>query len=274
MPDQPTKRPEQTNLGGLWLHNPQAPRAIQTNLEGVKREYNTASNLGNRLDFDPHGTSHTGKATVVPTAWLIDVDPGVEILTGAEVPVLAGGTELEGQHILIQQSVTERDRSRGEAGQPARFSSDLGRTLDPVIHCVWWDSVKYVTREGSLANDGGVLLTERSVFRGHLWSLYYGMDPTYLGIDFVYARRWWIVCQLEPVPEAPGADLFAPFRFSSKWVFSHPERDDGVQATAATAAGSLDQQTRFDPLGANVFKRVASNESSSNDTITARPYYG
>lgn len=266
----PKKRPTKTNLGGLWLFNPDAPRCVQTCLEGVKQTADISSNIGNRLEFEPYGTSHTGSASAVPTAWVIDVPDDLEIVSGAEPKVYAGGTAYAGSHILMQQSVTERDTTRGGAGQPFLFSKDFKRTISSIPHCVWWDSTKYIQRE---TTSPGVILTDLSIFRGHLWSLYYGNDPQYLGIDTVDARRWWLVCQLEPVPEVAGADEKEPFKFNAAFVFSHPLADNGAQSNSASAAGSEDQQARFDGLGANVFKRLGQAGEQTSDTIIARPFY-
>lgn len=266
------KLPQRTNLGGMWLLNPHAPRCTQTNLEGVKQKL--------VANFDPDGQAHTGTANAVPTGWLLTVPDGTGV-SPSSLPHFSKWnlTKFLGQHILRQQPypATPEDGStaaagwKGGAGHPFHFLSNPGK----IASCVWWDSMKYRIRY--IWSNAGLPPGPTDgiqSYRGHYWSLYYGDHPNYLGIDaqpVTEQLAWWLVAGLEPMIDVDVEDI--SFDYFALFMFSHPETDPGIQSTQPTFAGSRDQQVRFNPLGANVFKRFRGYSETLGDELTIRPFY-
>lgn len=236
------KSPEKVNLGGLWLLNPHAPRATQTNLKGT----------GLIQTAQVHrGEDHAGRAHVLPTAWILDVPLNTIILTGSGIE--PEGTDFElltGTHILQQQ--------RYDA-----FPFDSTHHPFHQRFAVWYQSLQYYVQ----ANEGEL------PYNRHCWTLYYGNRLPALGrLDTVIAgpstKRWWLVAGLGIDNNFTDPDK--EFLAFSDWMFSHPLADPGRPLVSTDD----DATERFNPLGANVFRRNQGIGTSLLDSLTIRPYYG
>ena len=261
------KHPAKTNLGGLWLLNPHAPRCTQTNLQGLAENGNPTlqPKYGTTLHdgFRPGGTAYAGAANALPPAWLIDIPSNILILTGNQLP--EDGTFYEhfrGEHILQLQRFDEAVPLDGKS-HPRFFRSDLGH-MPPVNHVVWYDSI--VRHELDIP---GVIseIGPNGIWRGFLWSLYFGAHPDQLESEAATDRAWWLVAGLEPNAIRSVTDSGRAFFYKSLWRFSHPATDSHVQGNSV----STDDTARYNSLGKNVFKRY---NSFPADELTIEPFYG
>jgi hypothetical protein len=173
------------------------------------------------------------------------------------------------------QPVFASENVPGSVGHPRYLTgTQLGTVVEsgPVAHVAWYDSIKYAER----VQDSN---TELSTIRNYYWSLYYGDYPLNIGPSVATYPGWWLVAFFNPGTE-PFDGNVGRWEFWSEWAFSHPLEDAGL-TPAASGPGVADHanqrsesaQVRFNPLGANVFRRVGTN-GILQESITARPFYG
>src|SRR5690606_36542826 len=106
------KYPEKTNLGGLWLMNPHAPRCHpSTNLDGANLAPRHQPQYGTTQHdhFNSGGTSWAGSASALPPAWRFTFPSGFKVLTGNTLPETGPFWEpFRGTHILRTQRYREK----------------------------------------------------------------------------------------------------------------------------------------------------------------------